>query len=708
MTELVVIFAVCAWSLLVVGALARGIWRSSSVNHELQRLLGAVQRACSDFLWQESQRLVLVLMAIGAALAGSSALSASVEAPSSSIVSNVVALLLGAMAASVVAHASLWSASRATASALAALPGDVEGPALSAFRGAGLTALFADAASLFVTLVVLVGHHAVAVWSGRGALTEVLLDASRSLPAAALGASAAAIVFQLGGGSFHTAAAVAAAAARERDPRIEKDEEQNPALVAELVGDYVGAGVTSASDGLTVLLCCNAAIAYLSSHVARSNAELGAGVLGLFSLPLVVRATGLLATTLSVAALRFDAQSVLSRVFAGGAVAHAAVLMAGLLGASHWLLGDGLFPAFFGAGALGIVAAGISGAWLFAASERARRAEGARAPAPVARALGLGLQHAGPPLLLVGACLGGACLLGGRAPLREGMAYALALAISAMLGTTSFAACQSSFAAIAEPLCRVASLRRGRFDGEARARAELIEGAAVTVGHWGQTQGILASAGAALLVALTLPATHGSGSSAASAALLHPIILLGGALGAISLLGHVGGVLKSVSRAAGVLDEDLSQRQQHRLESEPDGVLPSYRVSVQLAGRAATEGMLPLALTALLTPFAVASVLRMIYGSSGSPLIARVLMALVGIAALIGSCTALVAQGSLMALSPARALASRAQGAAPASKNPAGEFMGHCIGPAAALGLKAIAISALASGATLVLNQISN
>jgi hypothetical protein len=114
--------------------------------------------------------------------------------------------------------------------------------------------------------------------------------------------------------------------------------------------------------------------------------------------------------------------------------------------------------------------------------------------------------------------------------------------------------------------------------------------------------------------------------------------------------------------------------------------------------------------------------LRLIYGPAGGSYTAHGLMALAAIAVLAGGSAALAAQGALTALGVARRRADVAEasgtplpghqqaeaapagnvfgvasfGAASFSAEVAREFVGHSVGPAALLGLKATVVSALA------------
>lgn len=705
MSELIVVFAACICSLVGAAFHARRLSASRTDYRELERLLGAVRRACAEFLSREIRLLLVALLAVAVAL-GVPLLVWKGGAQGATLAWAGAALCLGAATACGVAHLAQWASGRASALALSSLRHDGDGASGDVLRGSAISALTCDAVSLLLTAVVFASHY---VYSGAtgAAPGEALLEASRSLPAAALGALCAAAVLQIGGSNFHTAAGVAGAAARSRYALIARDEEQNPALVAELVGTYVGGVVSRTADAFATMVLANAGSVWVAAVVATANDRTGGSALALVSLPLVMRAVGLVAASLSLGSVRFDSRLPLASVFAAGAASHTLISATGSFGAMLWLLGEPTYSLFFGAGALGLLANAASTGILFWSERRRSAAPGdalpARGDTSVARALGLGLQHTWSPLSVVGACAGAACFLGSRSSIQGGAALALVVAVTAMLGTAGFNLCQSLFESTSENVSRIAALRRGGFEPAARSRAERLADAAIGVGHLGHTQSILASGAAAMLVALTLPlvASHGRTGDAV-VGIAHPIVILGGLLGAGGLLFHIGGMLKVSSRAAAALDQNLRDRLDaaENAGAPVGSALPSYRVSLMLAQSAATESVLPLALAALLIPLGIGVLPRALYGALGSAMTAHGLMAFGAVACLTGCCAALAAQGTLHALGTVRQPASSVAGAGVSSSS-AGEFIGRCIGPAALLGFKAMVISSLAAAPLL-------
>jgi K(+)-stimulated pyrophosphate-energized sodium pump len=723
-SELVVVIAVCGLSLVLSGLRTRSLSRSAASPHDLERLLAAVQRAGADFLWHETRQLALLVGIVLAVVAlPVAALGAAGHA---SLVWSLAAAGVGAVGGGSIAHFAHWSAARTAQGSLGALRQDRNAAMGVTLRGAGMLAVSIDAASTALTSFAFVAHYSYLTRVGQVPAAEAIVLATRTLSCLAFGALCAAVVFHVGGSNLHTAVGVAATGARARDPRIARDEEQNPVLVAELVGDHMGGIVSRSTDVFAGLLLANAGVCMLGALVSQgtlagastatsASASNGVGSwgvrsagLGLMALPLVIRTLGQFSASVALASSRFEGHarvsgSGLSGMLLAARSSHAVLQLAAVFGATLWLLGASPGSAWALAGALGVLAGALSAMVSVVGLHGGGRGPlgSSRSGPTLARAFGVGLQRTWISCALVGACLGGAWLLGARTGLPHGGALALTLAVAALLGAGAFDACESLFAALSENVNKIATLRRSRFDEAARQRAGEMARAGLVIGHLGRTQIILGGAAAALLGAIVLPVlSSGTRAAVAGFSWAHPLVLFGALLGAGNLSFHVGGMLKASSRTATSLDKDLSDRfiRENGASGDAGGPAPGYRDSVQLAAKSATDALLPLALCAVLAPLLVAASMRLIYGAGGGPTIAYGLMAFSGLSALTGCSTALVAQGTSLELAEAR------RAGAENASNPHSviEFLERCISPAALLGLKAAAVSSLAAVPLLI------
>lgn len=696
-SELVVVIAVCGSSLVLTGLHARRLSGFAVTPHDLERLLAAVQRAGADFLWQETRLLGVLAGIVLLVVAGPIAAAApSAEGWPAAIGWSLAALGVGVAAGIAVAFLAHGCAARTAHGALGALRHDRNAATRVTLRGASLLAVGIDAVSTVLAASCFAAHYLFSTLVTGAEPAAAAALAARTLVPLAFGALCAAVVFQVGGASLHTAAGVAATSARARDPRIVGDEEQNPLLVAELVGDRVGGIVSRSTEALAGSLLANAGLVMLAALVAQANAESEAGAFALVALPLVVRTIGQFAATVALGSSRFEPRRSLSGTFLAARLSHAALLAAGVLGATRWLLGASLFAPYAAAGGLGVLAGTLAAGVSFMGSRRERPMNEARERSgpTLARALGLGLQRTWLLVVVVGGCVVAAWMLAARSPLVQGRAFGLVLAAAALLGAGAFNSCQSIFAVSCENVRKLAMLRRSRLDDPAKQRATEMDRAGVAVGHVGRIELILSAAAAALLAAVILTllsASHGAASVGASWA--HPLVLIGGVLGAGSLSLHIGGMLEASSRTATSLDKEASARLEREREGGPDarGPLPGYRDSVQLAAASATRALFPFALGAVLAPFAAALALRLFHTAFGGAN-AQGLLAFSALGALTGCAAALVAQGASLELARARRVAAESS----SSSLSVTEFLERCIGPAALLGLKATVVSSLA------------
>lgn len=721
-SELVVVVAVCGLSLVLTGLQARSLWRFAASPHDLERMLAAVQRACADFLWHETRLLALFMGIVLTVVACPVAALGGTNDGHEALAWSIAASCLGAAAGAAVAHFAHWSAARTAQAALGALRRDRNAATGVTLRGASVLAVSIDAASTALTALAFVAHYLYLASAGEAASGAAVVLASRTLAALSFGALCAAVVFHVGGTSLHTAAGVAATGARTRHPRIARDEEQNPVLVAELVGDHVGGIVSRTTDTFAGLLLANAGVCMLAALVGSGNtgaaalSHIGAGGLGVVALPLVIRTIGQFAASVALASSRFDGHAGLAGMLVAARSSQAVLQIAGVFGATLWLLGGAPDSVWALAGALGVLAGALSaGVALVGLRSRRKRPLGSTRSEPtLAGAFGIGLQRTWVSCTLVGSCLGAAWMIGARTSLAHGGAFALTLAVAGLLGAGAFDACETLFAALSENVHKVATLRRSRFDDAAKQRVSEMQRAGVAIGHLGRTQTTLGGAAAALLGAVLLPlltaaegiaaegivangmAANGmaaNGMASFSLGWAHPMVIVGGVLGAGSISFHVGGMLRASSRTATSLDKDVSERiYRGNLGRDAKGPLPSYKSSVQLATKSSTQSVLPLALGAVLAPFVVAMCMRLFYGAAGGPVIAYGLMAFSTLAALTGCAAALVAQGTSLELGPAR----RAGSENLSNTHSVVEFLERCIGPAALLGLKATVVSSLA------------
>ncbi|HEX7451095.1 MAG TPA: sodium/proton-translocating pyrophosphatase, partial [Polyangiaceae bacterium] len=348
MTELGLIVGIDVVGLTLALLLWRGVSARDAGPPAIRRLGGALERAARAFLWREFRLIggatvVLVVLAV--------ALSTLVGVSSASLTRLEVGfwaaagLCLGAFGATVSGYMSTLLAVRGSARAAAAAGSSLDAALSVAMRSAGAAALLSETLSglcvvaLFGLLFAIKGGFALPAEASLQLASHVVL----MLPSFALGATVSALVLQRGGGAFHAASGVGADQAGERDAGLEHDDARNPAVVAELVGDHVGASATRNLDGFAS--ACVANVAALIIGAALTSTTPGSDPLTLLALPLVVRAFGVIASAFGLLLVRSDEVSSLSAALLRGYLSTAAIALTGIAGTSYWLLGEHFLPA---------------------------------------------------------------------------------------------------------------------------------------------------------------------------------------------------------------------------------------------------------------------------------------------------------------------------------------------------------------------------
>ncbi len=689
-SELVLLVALCISSLVAVrayGALPPSPGRARS--DYVERVVGAMQRAGGLFVGRELRLLATVAGLAGLVLlVGSELFGQGQSATRVRLAFAAVGLLVGASCSAVCAVGTFSLGMRAIRAQLGspAIAGEAGDELPLELRRAGsLLAVLWDTLSLLALLAAASVHCAYGVLVLGQPLREALLDACYySAPGVALGALCGAAVFQAAGSCFSTATAVASGAARRSVPVLGDRRQQNPGLVAELVGAHLGGAVSRATDAFGTYALGNVAVVAVAALTAGRVAAPEQAV-AIVALPLVLRASGLLGCACQLNPTLRSAES--SPATASRSIAAALVAFSGLVGASVWLVGTAHCLYFIAAGLLGLVAgvlASAPGPLSRVAPEIALEKMGASA----ARAIGVGLQSTGVPLLAMGVCLGLSWVVLEPVPLPNSQQLGLGLAVAAMLGSSSLPLGVGLLVALSESAQRLERLERDVAAQPAPSGPGSEERVALLKAgeHAGQTHLILCAGAASLLCVLAMPRLFGEPAAAAGEA-SYGSLLVAGVLGAACILFFVGASLRLRSAAAGKVGGDLLSH----LGLIEDGRPPAsgargYRPSLEIASKASLEAAIPLVVLATLLPSSVALALRAAAGADSPLELGRGLLAFGAVAVLTGASTALAAHGAVGAMASERL----------DRESSSTLVLGRSIGPSALLGLQAAVAASLA------------
>jgi len=695
----------------VVGlVLALMLWRDVSVRDAgppaLRRIGGALERAVRAFLWREYR--LIALATLGVAVVAASASAARWDGGDGfsrfeGAFWTVAGLCSGAFGASLSGHVATVLAVRGSTRAAAAAAKGVNGALGVAMRASGAAALFGETVSVLGNTCLFGLVYAI---KGGFALpsAQALPLAARAvalLPSFALGASLAALVMQRGGGAFHAASGVGSDQTGEREAGLEHDDARNPAVVAELVGDHVGASATRIVDGFasSSVANCAALLVGVGLSVATSANE----PLLLPALPLVLRAFGVIATAFGVFLVRSDEQSSLSIAFARGYVSTAVIALVGIAGTTFWLFGEQFLP-ICASGALGLIsvlfAAQLSSLPLGRRSSALRDTnDGLRVGtgAVVAAGLGAGFESAVLPIALLGAAALAVARLGTESKLAGGAGICGLVFALAALAVAPFALTVAAVGSVADGARGIASLSNAEPD--LRRRSARLDDAGFAGAGVARRYAILAGALSALLIAWALGGAHGidvlpPGTGEA------PVLVWSGALGAAVVLAYAGSVARAAVRGAREVSAEVERQlrgfpREHGSAQIPTDYTPSYKSCVDLLAVSSLRQVLPPIGLALLAPIAVGVLLRF----CAHELVSRGLVAFVVVAALTALASALCLDAARSALGSLRRANRMKDGTAASATSlnadSWSDIFGNAAGPALSLLVKATAAVAL-------------
>jgi K(+)-stimulated pyrophosphate-energized sodium pump len=700
----------------VVGlVLALLMWRGVSVRDAgppaIRRLGSALERAARAFLWREfrligAATLVLVVLAV--------ALSSLVGVSSATLTRlevgfwTAAGLCLGAFGATVSGYVSTLLAVRGSARAAAAAGTGVDAALSVAMRAAGAAGLLSETlsglcvAALFGLLFAIKGGFALPAELSLPLACRVVL----LLPSFALGATVSALVLQRGGGAFHAASGVGADQAGERDAGLEHDDARNPAVVAELVGDHVGASATRNLDGFAS--ACVANVAALIIGAALTSATPGSDPLTLLALPLVVRAFGVIASAFGVLLVRSDEVGSLSAALLRGYLSTAAIALTGIAGTSYWLLGEHFLPAC-GAGALGLVSVllaahaltlrlGRRSTAIRDTSESLRMGGGAM----IAASLGAGFETALLPLSILGIAAGLCVAIGAHSGMSAGVEVCLLVFALAALSLSPYVLSVATLGPIADGARGVASMSNA--DGELKRRSARLDDAGFLGSAVARQYATFSGALSSLLVAWAIAGEGHNAPASTTGAPFSSALVWCGALGAAVVLSYAGSVARASVRGAREVSAEVERQlrgfpREHGIAQVPGDYTPSYKSCVELTSAVSLRGVLSPIGAGLAAPVLLGAALRLLYRGFAPELPALGLTWFVVVASLSGLLAALAVDTTRATLgSVRRANRGRESGSSFSNSITAdalSDIFGNAAAPALQLLVKATAAAAL-------------
>ena len=700
----------------VVGlVLALLMWRGVSVRDAgpaaMRRLGGALERAARAFLWQEYRLIAIatfVLVAFGVTLTAAVDLHAGSVSRLAAGVWTAVGLCLGALGAAIAGYAGTLLAARGSVRAAAASATSVDAALGVAMRAAGSAALLSEAlsgllvASLFGVLFAIQGGFALPS-------SQALALASQAvslLPSFALGATVSALVLQRAGGAFHAASGVGADQAGERDAGLDHDDARNPAVVAELVGDHVGASATRNVDAFASASVAN--VSALIIGAALSTAASGADPLVLLTLPLVVRAFGVVASAFGMFLVRSDETSSLSSALLRGYVSTAAIALAALCGTSFWLFGEH-FLVVFGCGALGLLSAPLAAHALLLRLGRRSAAirEGQEClrlggGAVAAAGFGAGMESTLLPIAGLGIAAAVSASMGTHSDLALGAELGLLLFVLAAFSLAPFVLSVATLGSIADGARGVANMSGG--DSELKRRSARLDDASFLGSAVARQYTVFSGCLSCLLMAWAIASEARSGEAHVPGFTQHSALAWCGAVGAAVALAYAGSVARAAVRGAREVSAEVERQlrgfpREHGVAQVPADYTPSYKSCVELTTLVSLRRALSPIAVALGTPIVLGLGLRWLFRSLAPQLVPQGLTWFVVVASLTGLALSLSLDAARATLGLVRR-ANRGKDSLSAfshslTADALSDIFGNAASPALQLSIKATAAAAL-------------
>ena len=711
MTELGLIVGIDVVGLALALLMARRVSVRDAGTVAMRRLGSALERAAQAFLWQAYRSvagatLVLVTLSV--------VLSALVDVGSGSASRVAVAfwagagLCLGAFGATLAGHVGALLAVRGSVRTAAAAGVSVDSALGVAMRTAGSVVLFSETlsglllTSLFGLLFAIRGGFALPSEQALPLAQQVVL----LLPNFALGAAVSALVLQRGGGAFHAASGVGSDQAGERDAGLDHDDARNPAVVAELLGDHLGASATRSVDGFVSASVAN--VAALIIFAALSSAVRGVDPLLLLVLPLVVRAFGVIASTFGVFLVRSQETSNLSAAWLRGYLATSAIACSALGGISYWLFNEHFWTVFASA-ALGMVSVLCAAHVLLLRLVRRSSAirdghESLRLGGGALTAAGLaaGLETALLPVAILAGAITLSVAIGAQSGMPEGTLLCPLMFTLGACCVAPFVLSLATVGSIADGARGVASMSQA--DGELRRRSARLDDAGFSSAAVARQYAIFSGALSSLLVAWAIAGQSRLASVAEPRIFTSPALAACGAVGAVVVLAYAGSVARSALRGAREVAAEIERQlrgfpRENGTAQVPADFTPSYRTCVELGTAAALRrGLVPIAY-GIAAPLLVGIGLRLLFRKLAPELVAQGLSFFVLAGSLTGLSTALAVNAACLALSSVRRANRGKEGASAAARSlnaaALSDVFGNAAAPALELLVKATAAVAL-------------
>jgi len=652
--ELYLILGISVLGLFFASYLIRDVMRRDTGSARMKEISDAIKTGAEAFLRRQNRTIGYLAFALACLIYILYAFVRSPNphdpaSPSSLALWTTLSFAFGAACSVAAGYMGMWVAIRSNIRAAAAATRNMNDALQTALRGGAVSGFFVVAMSLLGVAGLF------ALVSSLGVTADVT-KIPLLIVGYGFGASFVALFAQLGGGIYTKAADVGADLVGKVEAGIPEDDPRNPAVIADLVGDNVGDCAGRGADLFESTAAENIGAMVLAAALYRANTTVfeaqGLTLLGVLLFPLVARAFGIIASAVGIMVVRTnekeDPMSALNR----GYYVAATLAMIGFFIASRWLLGPEFYFNFFLCGVVGVL---TSVAFVYITqyyTEYRYRpvkfiAESSQTgyATNIISGIAVGMESTGFPVLVIGAAIVGAYMLGQSSGLHDAGLFGTAVATMGMLGTAAYILAMDTFGPITDNAGGIVEMsqqpeeirrKTDRLDAVGNTTKALTKGYAV---------GSAALAAFLLFGAYIDEVRNYMPSFQPIINLNKPEVFVGAILGAVLVYLFSSLAIKAVGGAAHSIIKNVREQFKNNPGIMKGTSKPDYGQCVDIATKAALQKMVLPGLLVVGMTIGVGVIFRWLYYAGGQSEFAATGAEVIGGYLMVGTIT-----GILMAL----------------------------------------------------------
>ena len=425
-----------------------------------------------------------------------------------------------------------------------------------------------------------------------------------------MGASSMALFARVGGGIFTKAADVGADLVGKVEAGIPEDDQRNPAVIADNVGDNVGDVAGMGADLYE---------SYVGSVISASALGVAAfgGQFSAMALPMIMAAVGVIASIIGSFFVRTKESADQKTLL--GALRRGTNLSAVLIAIIAFFLVKFVLPGHLGlyfailAGLVAGVLIGLSTEYFtsdtYKPTKKLAGTSETGSATIIIGGLGLGMLSTALPIVIISVCVLVAYFVSGGADSANMGLYGIALAAVGMLSTLGITLATDAYGPVADNAGGIAQM--AGLDSEVRERTDALDSLGNTTAATGKGFAI----GAAALTALALVASYIEKVKSINPDfklnidLMNPVVLIGLFIGACLPFVFAALTMESVGRAAQSVVIEV-RRQFKEIFGIMEGKNePDYAKCVDLCTKASLKEMILPTVIAIVVPIVVGLIL---------------------------------------------------------------------------------------------------